>query len=183
MLLGEIENHSASSNKWESHKIFILKKLMNVCWLFYVGTQHILVLRKKFKEEIFSQYFFCCKQFPHSSQKRLAELCNNKRPWKTSSFPMKLKQNWLKWVNWWTFFMSHKIMWNRSKAVLLFIIYWHLFLCTTFTSTFRGQNMELLSCKERNFQLWLVDFHVQKVSSNLSKWFLHTPWTTIWCQT
>ena len=61
--------------------------------------------------------------------------------------------------------------------------YWHLFLCTTFTSTFRGQNMELLSCKERHFQLWLVDFHVQKVSSNLSKWFLHTPWTTKWCQT
>ena len=61
--------------------------------------------------------------------------------------------------------------------------YWHLFLCTTFTSTFRGQNMELLSCKERHFQLWLVDFHVQKVSSSLSKWFLHTPWTTKWCQT
>ena len=34
--------------------------------------------------------------------------------------------------------------------------------------------MELLSCKERHFQLWLVDFHVQKVSSSLSKWFLHT---------
>ena len=40
--------------------------------------------------------------------------------------------------------------------------YWHLFLCTTFTSTFRGQNMELLSCKENHFQLWLVDFDVQK---------------------
>ena len=44
----------------------------------------------------------------------------NKRPWKTSSFPMKLRQNWWKWVNWWTFFMSHKIMRKRRKGVLLF---------------------------------------------------------------
>ena len=49
--------------------------------------------------------------------------------------------------------------------------------------TFRGKNVELLSCKHRHFQRWLVDFHVQNVSSSLSKWFLHTPWTTKWCQT
>ena len=39
-----------------------------------------------------------------------------KRPWKTSSFPMKLRQNWWiwwKWINWWRFFMCHCVdIWN-----------------------------------------------------------------------
>ena len=47
-----------------------------------------------------------------------ANCTNNKRQWKTSSFPMKSRQNWWKWVNWWTFFTSHKIMRNCSKLDL-----------------------------------------------------------------
>ena len=35
----------------------------------------------------------------------LLTLFTHKRPWKTLSFPMKLKQNWWKWVNWRFFYI------------------------------------------------------------------------------
>ena len=58
-----------------------------------------------------------------------------------------------------------------------------LYLCTLFNSIFKGQDVGLSCCKYCHFHHMLMDFHVQKVSSGLSKWFLHTPRTTKGCQT
>ena len=41
-----------------------------------------------------------------------------KRPWKTSSFQMKLKQNWWKWVNWGIYFTSPKIMGKGGRLYI-----------------------------------------------------------------
>ena len=61
-----------------------------------------------------------CRSFLRTTTKSCLIIILYKRPWKTSSFPMKLRQNCWKWENWWTLLMSHRIMWNRSKAVFLF---------------------------------------------------------------
>ena len=71
--------------------------------------------KKSFQNLQYLENFSTCKiNIPCSA--RLILLY--KRQWKTSSFQMKLKQNWWKWANWKTLLSSLKIMGKCSRLYM-----------------------------------------------------------------
>ena len=55
----------------------------------------------------------------------LVEIIQHKRPWKTSSFPMRLKQNcWWKCMNWWTFFSILTGIPQKKLQKVIFYFHW-----------------------------------------------------------